>query len=71
MTMQPFKRRSTWLLLFILALAAQPALAADAVFESAYDRAVKAYHAKDWVEQPDEQLIRANRIKWNRLAKAA
>ncbi|MDT8407550.1 MAG: hypothetical protein RQ715_09910, partial [Methylococcales bacterium] len=69
--MKLFKRRSTWLLLSSLALAAQPALAGDSVLESAYDRAAQAYHSKDWVEQPDEQLIRANRIKWNRLAKAA
>lgn len=43
----------------------------DSIIESAYDRAEKAYFSKEWQELPDEVLIRSNRIRWNRLAKAA
>lgn len=43
----------------------------DSILESAYDRAEKAYHSKAWKELPDEALIRSDRIKWNRLGKAA
>ncbi len=65
------KKRSA-LALAAAGLITQPALAAEgSIFESAYDRAEKAFHSKEWKELPDEQLIRASRIKWNRLAKAA
>ena len=39
--------------------------------EHAFDRAEKAFYSKEWHELPDEQLINTNRVKWNRLAKAA
>ncbi|MGB4497362.1 MAG: alginate export family protein [Methylococcaceae bacterium] len=39
--------------------------------EHAYDRAEKAFYSKEWKELPDEHLINASKIKWNRLAKAA
>ncbi|MGR9053803.1 MAG: alginate export family protein, partial [Gammaproteobacteria bacterium] len=58
--------------LALAGLIAQPALASGGSFiESAYDRAAAAYHANEWRELPDEALIRSNRIKWNRVAKAA
>ncbi|MGR8932023.1 MAG: alginate export family protein [Gammaproteobacteria bacterium] len=41
------------------------------MFASVLDRAEKAYYSKEWQELPDEALVRSNRIKWNRLAKAA
>jgi len=41
------------------------------LFGSAAERVEKAYHSKEWQELPDEALIRSERIKWNRLAKAA
>lgn len=39
--------------------------------QHAYDRVEKAFYSKEWQELPDEHLINASRIKWNRLAKAA
>lgn len=38
---------------------------------NAIERAEKAFYSKDWHELPDEQLINANKVKWNRVAKAA
>lgn len=64
-------RKTAWALA-AAGLITQPALAAEgSIIESAYDRAVTAYHSKEWKELPDEALIRSNRIKWNRVAKAA
>lgn len=39
--------------------------------ETAYERVETTFYSKDWHELPDEQLVNSNRIKWNRLAKAA
>ncbi|MBE0468609.1 MAG: alginate export family protein [Methyloprofundus sp.] len=58
--------------LVLTALVSQQGYATEGtVLESAYDRAEKAYHSKEWKELPDEALVRSNRIKWNRVAKAA
>jgi hypothetical protein len=35
------------------------------------ERVEKAFVSKEWRELPDEMLINQNKIKWNRLAKAA
>lgn len=35
------------------------------------ERVEKAFVSKEWRELPDEMLVNQNRIKWNRLAKAA
>ncbi|MCB1937337.1 MAG: alginate export family protein [Nitrosomonas sp.] len=49
-----------------------PTYASDSqTLQIAYKRAEKAFYDNNWREMPDETLIRANRIKWNRLAKAA
>lgn len=45
--------------------------AADGAYDAAAERVAKAFNSKEWRELPDEALIPANRIKWNRLAKAA
>lgn len=65
------QKKALWGLATAL-LGCQTAPAAQSTtLDSAYERAVKAYHSKEWRELPDEALIRSNRIKWNRLAKAA
>lgn len=35
------------------------------------ERVETAFYSKNWHELPDEMLVNQNRIKWNRLAKAA
>ncbi len=35
------------------------------------ERVETAFYSKEWHELPDEMLVNQNRIKWNRLAKAA
>jgi Alginate export len=47
------------------------ALASQGFWDDVGDRVSKEYNAKDWKELPDEALIPASKIKWNRLAKAA
>ena len=56
--------------LFLTAVYAEENLPDDKS-STAIERVEKAFYSKDWRELPDEQLINANRIKWNRLAKAA
>lgn len=46
-------------------------LAADDIWEGMSERVSKEYNSKEWREVPDEVLVPGNRIKWNRLAKAA
>ncbi|WP_394751751.1 alginate export family protein [Crenothrix sp.] len=46
-------------------------VAAPEFLNEAGTRVNKAYHSKQWKELPDEALIPASKIKWNRLAKAA
>jgi hypothetical protein len=41
------------------------------VLASASERIKKEFNSKKWRELPDEALIPASKIKWNRLAKAA
>lgn len=47
------------------------ALASQGFWDDTGDRFSKEYNSKDWKELPDEALIPASKIKWNRLAKAA
>jgi len=47
------------------------ALAADGFWDGVTGRVTTEYKSKEWKELPDEALIPASRIKWNRLAKAA
>jgi hypothetical protein len=52
-------------------LLAVNAAADDGFWYGVNKRVSKAYQSKEWQELPDEALIPASRIKWNRLAKAA
>jgi len=64
--------RKQVLVLALASIFAPPAWSEEeSILESTYDRAEKAYYSKEWKELPDEALVRSNRIKWNRLAKAA
>lgn len=64
--------KGSMLALAAIGLIGQQAQAAEGrIIESAYQRAEQAYYSKKWKELPDEALIRSNRIKWNRLGKAA
>jgi len=47
------------------------AVAGDDFWYHVTKRIAKEYQAKEWQELPDEALIPASKIKWNRLAKAA
>lgn len=49
----------------------QPLASVGPTLEAAAQRAEAAFHSKAWREVPDQVLVRANRIKWTRLAKAA
>ncbi len=47
------------------------ALAEEGFWDGVSERVSKEFNSKEWREVPDEALIPASRIKWNRLAKAA
>lgn len=55
----------------ILLFASGNAMADDGLWDDIAERVIKEYNSKEWQELPDEALIPAGKIKWNRLAKAA
>lgn len=65
------KSKTLLVLLLTIFITKQPLASARPTLEAAAQRAKETFHSKEWREVPDEALVRANRIKWNRIAKAA